>query len=152
MLIFSLSAECGPDRTAADKFAAYYDGLIVQRGDGSAAQCEAFVFHDGEAWWATVTPDGVSKIGIRNESDRAEMTAIAFAFYERLRTAPPYRYAAVGIEVDEFRTHSELLRARAGCDFDGLVVNDETWTELGEPESFEFFAPGYRWRPFTTVS
>lgn len=77
------------------------------------------------------------------------MTEIGFALYERLRGAPPFRFAMVGIEVDGFRTFSELEATELDEDaFEGLALNEETWRLLGSPSGFVPFAIGYRWRPF----
>jgi hypothetical protein len=35
------------------------------------------------------------------------MTELGILLYQRLLSAPPFRYALAGIEVDEFRTYSE---------------------------------------------
>lgn len=147
--VFSLSAECGPEKVEAEAVARHFDGMIVTIDDGSTFACKAGPYHDGEGWWACVCPDKVSRSGIRNEQDARQMTEIGFALYDRLRTAPPYRYALVGVEVDEFRRFSELDDDVVKLDFNGLVLADNVWQRLGSPGIFVPFAPGYRWRPFT---
>lgn len=76
------------------------------------------------------------------------MTEMGLPLYERLRTAPPFRYAWVGVEVDDFRTFDELDDDIVRLDFSGLVLADAVWRALGESDHFVPFARGYRWRPF----
>jgi len=91
----------------------------------------------------------VSRSGIRNEQDARQISEIALALYDRLRTAPPYRYALIGVEVDEFRRFGELDDDVVKLDFNGLVLADTVWERLGSPGIFVPFVPGYHWRPFT---
>jgi hypothetical protein len=146
--IFSLSAECGPDKAAAEAFARHFHGLIVTLADGARYPCGAGTFESGEAWWACVIPEGVTRSGIGDEEDRRILTGIGVALYEKLREAPPYRYALVGVEVDSFRSFNELDDDVVKLDFSGLVLADAVWQHLGSPEIFVPFTPGYRWRPF----
>jgi hypothetical protein len=146
--IFSLSAECGPQQEAAEAVANHFRGLTVTLEDGSSYPCGTGTFHDGEGWWATVCPDGVTRNGINNEQERQQLTAISIALYEHLRSAPAFRYALVGVEVDGFRYFRELDDDVVTMDFNGLVVSDAVWNHLGSPTIFVPFKPGYRWRPF----
>ena len=147
--LFSLSAECGLQKEAAEQFAAHFQRLTVMLADGSRFPCQVDTFHDGEGWCARICPDGVSRSGIRHEQDARQMTEIGSALYERLRSAPPFRFAMVGVEVDGFRTFSELDADVVDCDsFEGLVLGEPGWRLLGAPSVFVPFAPGYWWRPF----
>ncbi len=147
--LFSLSAECGTQKEAAETVAAHFHGLTVTIADGSRFTSGADTFHDSEGWWARVCLDDVSLSGIRHEQDAREMTEIGFALYDRLRSAPPFRFAMVGVEVDGFRYFRELDDDVVTCDFNGLVLADAVWQRLCSPSIFVPFAPGYRWRPFT---
>src|SRR5581483_6788453 len=118
-LWFSLSAECGPEKAAAEAVVYHFQGLVVTRADGSRHTCGANTFFDDEGWWACVGVDGVSRSGIRHTQDAEQMTEIGFALYERLRTAPPFRYALVGVEVDGFRYFRELDDDLVTLDFNG---------------------------------
>jgi len=146
--LFSLSAECGTQKKAAESVAAHFHGITCTLADGSCFLCGADIFHDGEGWWARVCLDGVSSSGIRHAQDAREMTEIGFALYARLRGAPPFRFAMVGVEVDGFRYFRELDDDVVTCDFNGLVLADSLWQQLGSSSIFVPFAPGYRWRPF----
>jgi hypothetical protein len=146
--VFSLSAECGELKNAAEAVAAHFQGLTVKISDGSQFICEASTFFSEDGWWVCVCPDGVSRSGIRNEQDTRQMPEIGFALYERLRTAPCYRYALVGVEVDEFRSFSELEEDVSTFEFEGLVLAETVWERFGSLTDFVPFAPGYRWRQF----
>lgn len=146
--IFSLSAECGPQKEAAEAVTRHFDALTVTLADGSRFPCLADTFHDGESWWARVGPDGVTRNGINDEREQRELTEIGFALYERLRSAPAFRFALVGVEVDGFRYFRELDDDVVTLDFGGLVLSDAVWQHLGSPSIFVPFTLGYRWRPF----
>jgi hypothetical protein len=129
--VFSLSAECEREADAT-ALAAHF------AGDPTS------VAGSGGGWWCIVMPAGV------RHDDEAAQREHAPRLYERLRSAPPrYRYALAGVEVDEFRSYSELLdedRALAPG-FPGLVLAEPLWKRLGEPAGFEAFSPGYVWAP-----
>jgi hypothetical protein len=150
--VFSLSAECGEQKQAAEAVANHFKGLTVTLANGTQFPCRVSTFcHDGD-WWAMICPEGVSQSGIRNEHDAIQMTEIGRALYERLRTSPAYRYALVGVEVDAFRTFSELDDDVIQRAFDGLVLAEVVWQKLGSPAIFAPFSSGYRWRPFRSAN
>jgi hypothetical protein len=76
------------------------------------------------------------------------MTAIASALYERLRTAPDFRFAIVGVEpVDTFRGTSQMNEPEdIACT--GLVLENAIWIRAGMSARFETFRPGYVWLPY----
>jgi hypothetical protein len=151
--IFSLSAECGWDQRDARAFAVHFDRYVAVTDIGERVPCPCGVVQDGDAgWWVSVVPEGVSRSGVRHERDRSQMTQIGLSLYDRLRTAPPFRFALVGVEADEFRTFKEIDDDLIRLDFNGLVINDDIWSTLGEPDIFVPFSPGYRWRPFSGAS
>jgi hypothetical protein len=145
---FSLSAECGPQQEAAQAVCQHFEGLIVTISDGSSYPCEVSTFRDEENWWACIFPDGVTRTGIGSQEERRQLTEIGFALYERLRSAPAFRYALVGVEACEFRYFKELDDDVVTLDFNGLVLSEWVWQRLGSPSIFVPFSPGYRWRPF----
>lgn len=146
--IFSVSAECGDSKSAAEALARHFEGHTVKISTGQEFLCGVRVWQEQGAWWASASPEGVSRIGFFNESEAAKCTAVGFGLYDRLRTAPAYRYALVGVEVDGFRSYEELGPDVVILDFSGLVVADAVWQHLGSPSVFVPFSPGYRWRPF----
>ncbi len=76
------------------------------------------------------------------------MTELGILLYQRLQTAPPFRYALVGVEVDEFRTYNELLSEAPAPNFPGLVLAEMVWQSLGALPLFSPFSPGYVWQPY----
>ena len=47
-----------------------------------------------------ISVDGISRSGINSVEDAKEMTKIGFNLYTMLKTAPLFRYAVAGVEVD----------------------------------------------------
>ena len=68
------------------------------------------------------------------------MTELRILLYQHLRTAPTYRFALVGVKVDEFRTHGELLDDAPDLDFSGLVLSEPLWHSIGQPSTFRPFS------------
>jgi hypothetical protein len=148
---FSLSAECG-DEQAARALSAYFDGFVVLVADRSV-RCVAAAQVDPESnWWAMTCVPGIALASPHGSDPElckpANMTVVARQLLTHLRGAPPFRYAAIGVEVDHFRYFSEINEDFVLLDFHGLVVCDALWQRLGCPEVFESFSVGYHWRPY----
>ncbi|NEP43354.1 MAG: hypothetical protein F6K35_30670 [Okeania sp. SIO2H7] len=109
-LIFSLSAECGFESEKAKNLANYFNQISWQLSNGINSECHAEIFQDSEDnCWTRVCPTGVTQVGITTPEDAYSLTEIAILLYQHLRSIPSFRYALVGVEVDEFRTYSELI-------------------------------------------
>jgi hypothetical protein len=146
---FSLSAECGAEKIAAEQFAQYFDGVSWVLSSGTQSQCHTAIFQDSEEnWWCRVCPDNLSEIGVDTPDIAYLMTELGILLYQRLRFAPSFRYALVGMEVDEFRTYSELSTEIPVTRFPGLVLADIAWRSLGASSLFRPFSPGYVWHPY----
>ncbi|MBE9064594.1 hypothetical protein [cf. Phormidesmis sp. LEGE 11477] len=146
---FSLSVECGQLQNAAERFAAYFEGAALTLSTGSHAQCDTTIFKDmDENWWCRVCPSDVSQIGIEAPDTAYLMTELGILLYQRLRMAPPFRYGIVGIEVDEFRTYTELLEDLPTVSFPGLVMAEDIWRAIASPSTFRSFTQGYVWQPY----
>jgi len=146
--VFSLSAECGTKQSEAQQFAQYFNEISWVLSNGKHSQCRAESFQDiEENWWCRVCPSGISEIGIDTPESAYLMTEIGIFLYQSLRFAPPFRYALVGMEVDEFRTYSELIEEPALV-FPGLVLAEAVWQATGASSVFRSFSLGYVWKPY----
>ncbi|MEB3230178.1 MAG: hypothetical protein VKJ64_04150 [Leptolyngbyaceae bacterium] len=147
--IFSLSAECGADERQAKQFAQYFQSMNWMLSNDRQCQCQSDIFQDMEEnWWCRIWPSNMSAIGIESPESAYLMTELGILFYHYLRTAPTFRYALVGVEVDEFRTYSELLEDDTDLSIPGLVLAVEIGQALEMPSGFRHFAPGYVWQPY----
>lgn len=146
---FSLSAEYGVEQVAAEQFAQHFDGLSWVLANGLQTQFHTAVFQDVEGnWWCQVCPDTISNVGINAPNIAYQMTELGILLYQRLQSAPPFRYALVGVEVDEFRTYSELLAEATVPSFPGLVLAGAVWRSLSPSSPLQPFSPGYVWQPY----
>jgi hypothetical protein len=149
--IFSLSAECGNSLESAERFTNYFLDLPLKFADGLEIRCWSNVFHDGENnWWSLVNPKSIIAGGVDCivEHCKTERTSEAgFLLYEHLRSAPPFRYAIVGWEVDGFAEEQELDSADLQT-LDGLVLSREFCERLDCFSKFEPFASKYFWLPY----
>ena len=76
------------------------------------------------------------------------MTELGILLYQSLRFAPPFRYALVGVEVDEFRTYSELIEESSNLSIPGLVLAKPLEQELGILSVLRPFSSSYVWQPY----
>lgn len=147
--IFSLSAECGKEQTAAEQFSDYFARVSGILSNKNQSQCQTGIFQDIEDnWWCRVSPSGISEVGIDTPETAYLMTEAGILLYQHLRFAPKFRYALVGLEVDEFRTYSELIEENSPQSFPGLVLAETIWQLVGSPPDFRLFSSGYVWKPY----
>jgi hypothetical protein len=147
--IFSLSAECGSDENNAHKFAKHFEGISLLLSNGQPCQCRTDIFQDVEDnWWCRVSPNNLSEVGIDSPESAYLMTELGILLYQSLRFATTFRYALVGVEVDEFRTYSELIEDAPDLSIAGLVLARDLKQELGRLPMFRSFSPSYVWQPY----
>jgi hypothetical protein len=155
--IFSLSAECGSDESSAKKFAQYFGEIRGYQWllfSGSTYVCRTDIFQDIENnWWCRVYPeqvysDNVSEVGIYSPESAYLMTELGLLFYEALKFDSSFRYALVGVEVDEFRTYSELIEDLPNLSIPGLVLSTALAEEVETLPGFQPFSSGYVWQPY----
>lgn len=145
---FQLSVECG-EREKAEQVASHFDSAILELRDGTTSVCGAGIHQDIEGgWWAIVCPSGVSRSGVSDSNAARQLSEVGSLLYEKLRTAPPFRYAIAGVESEDFRLFSELDSDLIRLSFDGLVIAREIWEKLGCPSIYVPFGTQYFWRPY----
>lgn len=134
--LFGLSAEFGDNRDGLAAFARRFEDEFG---------CSSRIFDDSDscAWVSVFLPD---QSGIDPEATASPDTVSRL--YEELRRCDGFRFALVGLEVEEFRHWSELAAAPADVElFPGLVLSSSAFDELGAPDGFLHFSPGYMWLP-----
>lgn len=147
--IFSLSAECGVEESSAHKFAQHFEGISWLLSNNRHCQCHADIFQDIETnWWCRVSPSNLSEVGIDSPESAYLMTELGILLYQSLRFAPQFRYALVGVEVDEFRTYSELIEELHNLSVPGLVLAKNFKKEVGILPMFRAFSADYVWQPY----
>lgn len=153
--LFSLSAECGISHIVASTFAKYFDNLHSLILDENGIAIKTFVFQEDKTsnWWCIVGLPEIEADTDENPTTVNLITQVSHLLYEHLKFASNFRYALVGFEVDEFRTFDELItddliRNHPSC-FNGLVISEEIWNEMGCPDSFVFFKEAYLWLPYS---
>ncbi|MEG4119836.1 hypothetical protein QUA43_20505 [Microcoleus sp. N9_B4] len=124
--IFSLSAECGSDESNVNKFSQHFEGLEWLLSNGRQCLCRTDTFQDIEQnGWCRVYPNNISELGIDSPESAYVMTELGIFLYHTLQLAPSFRYALVGVEVDKFRTYSELIEDLSNLSLPGLVLAKE---------------------------
>lgn len=144
---FTLSAECGVEQAKAERFAQHFNQISWVLSNGKQSQCRTSIFQDiEENWWCRVCPSSISEIGTDTAESAYLMTELGILLYQRLQSAPLFRYALVGVEVDEFRTYSELIEESSTLAFPGLVLAETVWQAVGSSSSFRPFSSRYVWK------
>jgi hypothetical protein len=149
-IIFCLAAECGYQRTDAERFVKHFDGLKIAISNAPPTSCEGEIFpHAADSWESVIFPLGAGLAG-RGEDipefyPKEKLTEIGWLLYEYLRSAPPYRYAYVGID-PVFK--DALLTTVAEKNHRGLVVSGAVLKSLNFPANFVPFTTGYYWIPY----
>lgn len=147
--IFSLSAECGADESHVHQFAQHFEGIEWILSNGRKSLARTATFQDMEEnWWCRVYPNNISAVGIDSAASAYDLTELGILLYQRLQVAPAFRYALVGVEVDEFRTYSELMEDLANLSIPGLVVAKELTQGLETLPGFRPFSSSYWWQPY----
>jgi hypothetical protein len=147
--VFSLSAECGAEPSKASALAQHFEGISWVLSNGCQVRCRCRVFQDiEENWWCQVRPIGLPEVGVTTPEMAYWMTELGILLYQRLQSALTFRYALVGVEVDEFRTYSELGDEVSSDRLAGLVLDEALWRSLGTALGFRPFSLGYVWKPY----
>ena len=145
---FELAVECGIDHKAVIGVKNHFDGLTFALDDGTNGRWMAdYVSEDEDKrWWVTVLPIILEK-ALEWKDDPQLLAATGKQLYERLKSAPPFRFAIVGIETFQFNRAESLRDLLEHPALHGLVVNEELFDILGRPREFTTFSNGYFWLP-----
>lgn len=157
---FSLSAEFGSNQIDAKNFAEHFNQLSFILSNGQQFNCRAGFQLDeggvrGQNYWCIVSPIKANGKEINVFEDCQEMNELAALLYERLQSAPTFRYAIIGVEVDEFLRYEELIsdeRINEHLTTWGLIISQDIWEKLGSNQVFIEFKSGYLWIPFRPLS
>jgi hypothetical protein len=154
---YSLSIECGADQAAAAACAKHFEDWELP------AECSPPIravevssrreSGDPQNWWVTIIPSGVSRSGVWSEEAAEIMSAAGRCLLDRLKTAPPFRFALIGVEANEALTYGELDRQfvedpTVTQRYHGLVISDDLYQQLGSGPTFEPFSTGSFWIPY----
>ena len=155
--LFSLFAEIGSNKLDAENFCLHFNNISHTLSNKQKVIYEAScykgpMYYDSENWRCVVC---LRKMNTNDESinvdkDHQIINEITPLLYEHLRTAPKFRYALVGVEVDEWRTYEELMEDIEDPIYvPGLVLSQNVWKKLGCPNNFVQFTDKYLWIPYS---
>ena len=109
---FGLCVECS-SKSETEAVSEHFETLTLSLSDGRTFNSRTFVYQIPEIslidWWFNLIPIGISESGICTIEDACEMTELGILLYKHLQKSPYFRYALVGLEVDEFRYYHELV-------------------------------------------
>jgi len=136
-LIFSLSIECGALGTEG----------VSQYFQGKGGRYKVNTFQDEESNpWVMILDAALYSNYYRGPKDFFEV--LTSKYYQDLKKISFFRYAIVGLEVDEFRTYNELIEDLPTWEYPGLVISNQMVKEIKGVESkFERFNSSHMWIP-----
>lgn len=106
---------------------------------------ESFSATDG----VVITPIGVSTVGIETKEQCVEMSELGFKLYKILRTAPEFRFALVGVEVDDLVEYTDLInKPEINLNWSGLVIHKSIKGSSELYSNYEVFSPTHYWKPY----
>ncbi|HNB73233.1 MAG TPA: hypothetical protein PLB32_22045 [Acidobacteriota bacterium] len=147
--IFELAAEFGTDREAAARFLNHFSTLQWMWSDGSTSwivPAEHCRFQgEYQRWWCRIVPENLSRSGWGTDAENLKMIEAGIDLYWHLLSAPDFRFALVGVEVEDALTWEDIVN---GYICPGLVINEALWNAASHPGRFSVFKPGYFWQPF----
>lgn len=125
---FAFAAECGSERKNAE---AVLENIVDS--DWCPGPFYGHLEEDHENnWWAQVNfPD-------LKEDDYDQVRNLIYQNIKEL----DFRYALADIEVDIFRTYSELQADLDRMHFDYLLISYDVWQEFGIPTGFSAYGNG----------
>ena len=156
-LLFSLFAEVGSNELDAENFCQHFNNVSYILSDQQEIVYQASFYQDpvnySKNLHCVVCPRKKNEQDIDCIDvfqDHQIMYEITPLLYEHLRTAPKFRFALVGVEVDDWQTYEELIEdIEDPIHVEGLVLSQTTWKELRYPDSFSKFTDQYVWIPYT---
>lgn len=160
-LYYELAAEFGGHQANAEAFSKHFDQTLLILSDGRTVKlwaCKAVQYNE-DNWWVGIFVEGATLGGFRPNSDsdgsipmadfftsREQLEELTLILYERLKSAPHFRYALVGWEVQEqLSDYADIAEHYVAV---GLVVSEEVWAAKGKPDKFVPFCPSYVWIPY----
>jgi hypothetical protein len=137
--------------------AEYFKDFEVDLSDGTKGtfsdDIEEEISESGErAWWLNIYSNEFMSGGGTPELDSL-LKQIGQALYEKLRTAPAYRFAIAGLEVlmaFSFVDIDDLLKdpEHLSKHYQGLVLLKEQVSGTPSESLFTYFSESYRWIPY----
>ncbi len=106
--------------------------------------------HDS-AYYLTVWSESLGKYGTHSYQAAVAMSESGIRLCERLAHAPDFVFARIGLEVDTYHHEDYLEDYREEGEAwvpHGMILSEQFWKELGEPEELTRFRPGYWWRKY----
>lgn len=113
--------------------------------NGQEYQLQSFSATDGCA----ITPNGTSTTGIDTKEQCIEMSELGFKLYDKLKTAPDFRFALVGVEVDDFVEFNDLINVpEINLDRPGRVISRSIKESSALYSNYEQFNETHYWTPY----
>lgn len=144
--IFSAWVQCGTGEQAR-AIVNHFDRASLDTTDGTVVTCKTSICARTCCW---IAPTNVSRTGVTSAQVAEHLSMVGYWLYSELRAAPAFRFALVGVEVDDVRSNDEIVAmvqdSHPACR--GLIVAEEYWKRAGCPSRLEPFSPGLVWWPY----
>jgi len=149
-ITFDLSIESTSNQKDFDALIKYFNGHEIKLSDGRKVlwACEAHS-SEGFPFLTVYTRD----LGFGSLKENVARSEAAIDLFKLLLSAPPFVFAEIGAQIgDGGGDHQSLVKYIRQDPilniYDGMVLSDEFWVELGKPDRLRQFRPGYVWKPY----
>jgi hypothetical protein len=153
-IIFELWAEC-LDQPTAQAFVQHFSHLHFTLLTGRVIQWQTSLEQHSTAGTSiSGSSADLSSYGVRSLQDALEATEVGLRLYHHLKSAPAFRFARIDWEAGNIplRDLPEFVETWASGERQlslECVVDDELYQDLGAPQHFVPFRPGYWWRTYS---
>jgi hypothetical protein len=150
-IIFELYAEC-KDMGSTQNFAAHFQEVNHTLLNGRTIRWNVALAPSYPTVVTVWSPD-LSHSGVQTLQDAVESTEAGLRLYLHLQSAPEFRYARVGWEVEnvpmaELQDYMDVDKNGRKHLSLNCVLDDELYQQLGSPMFFYPFRKGYRWNRY----
>jgi hypothetical protein len=155
--LFGLAVECGGQKERADALLNHFSDYRTTLDDGQALTYSRELHEEPSPdnqprYWVFVFTNEL-KSGAATKELAEKLSEAGRSLLQRLRSAPPFRFAVTGVEPLEAINGEQLSEALKNPDtlrrhYAGLVVSEELIPKDVGTDIFEPFAPGYLWIPY----
>ncbi len=144
---YQLAIECGADHTAAMRIRSQFNRHNISLKETLGFWSVDLPEQDMSGyWWISVLTE-INGKALEATSDEKLISSAGQCLYDKLKEITGYRFAIVGIEAYQFNRAESLQGLLGHQGLQGLVVSGEFYEQLGRPEDFVYFSPGYLWIP-----
>ncbi|GAC1393219.1 MAG: hypothetical protein NVS4B11_11600 [Ktedonobacteraceae bacterium] len=154
--LFGLAVECNEQKERAVSLLNHFANYQTHLSNGQTVSYSGELHEErspnGKAYYWVFVFANEFKSGATKETADL-LSEVGQSLLDRLRTAPPFRFAIIGVEPLEAMSFEQLGDALTDLDtlqkhYPGIVISENLIPKDRRVDAFQLFAPGYLWIPY----